>query len=184
MRPKIDRRRLFSTVGTVALTDRSTINAYKAALLPARPFARPLDANYTQAESVPNFYQVQTFRRRNETRAISTSCLQPRDDFVDVHFVERDLCHRPNHEPDHFVKKTVPCNFDCDPRPASPNLSGPIVRIVSCSFLPRLAANAAKSCVPTNFFPAVFRRSTSNGDEMCHARPNSRGGRIGAAQIR
>src|SRR5438105_9519545 len=125
MRPKIDRRRLFSTVGTVALTDRSTINAYKAALLPARPFARPLDANHTQAESVPNFYQVQTFRRRNETRAISKSCLQPRDDFVDVHFVERDLCHRPNHEPDHFVKKTVPCNFDCDPRPASPNLSGP-----------------------------------------------------------
>src|SRR6266446_6748646 len=79
-----------------------------------------------KAESVPNFYQVQTFRRRNETRAIS----------------------------------------------------------VSCSFLPRLAANAAKSCVPTNFFPAVFRRPTSNGDEMCHARPNSRGGRIGAAQVR
>src|SRR5437868_6381127 len=78
-----------------------------------------------KAESVPNFYQVQTLRRRNETRAISMSCLQPRDDFVDVHFVERDLCHRPNHEPDHFVKKTVPCNFDCDPRPASPNLSGP-----------------------------------------------------------
>src|SRR5207253_9984139 len=78
-----------------------------------------------KAESVPNLYQVQTFRRRNETRAISMSCLQLRDDFVDVHFVYRDLCHSPNYVLDFFVKKTVPCNFDCDSRSASPNLSVP-----------------------------------------------------------
>jgi hypothetical protein len=73
MRPKIDRGRLFSTVGTVAFTDRSTINAYKAA--PCQPdflqgHSTPMGP---KAESVPNFYQVQTFRWRNETRAISVS---------------------------------------------------------------------------------------------------------------
>src|SRR6266446_6748645 len=55
MRPKIDRRRLFSTVATVASTDRSTINAYKAAPLPDRLFARPLDANQTQSRVSTKF---------------------------------------------------------------------------------------------------------------------------------
>src|SRR6266705_5448754 len=125
MRPKIDRRRLFSSVATVASTDGSTINAYKAAPLPARLFARPLGPTGLKAESVPNFYQVQTFRWRHETRTVSASRFQPCRDFVYIHFVDRDARHRPDDEPDHFVKKTVTCDFDYDPGPASPNLNGP-----------------------------------------------------------
>jgi len=78
-----------------------------------------------KAESVPNFYQVQTFRWRHETRTVSASRFQPCRDFVYIHFVDRDARHRPDDEPDHFVKKTPTCDFDYDSGPASPNLNGP-----------------------------------------------------------
>src|SRR5712691_7736349 len=107
MRPKIDRRRLFSSVGTVASTDGSTINAYKAALLPLRLLQCRSASTRLKAESVPNFYQVQTLGRRNETRPISASRFQPGDDVVHVHFLQRNLCHCSDHQPDHFVKEAV-----------------------------------------------------------------------------
>src|SRR5437879_5934224 len=79
---------------------------------------------------------------------------------------------------------TVAGDSSFDGRSEFPTRTDPIFRNVSFSFPPRLAANAAKSWVATEFPSAALKRSRSSGDGMCHARSTSSGGKIGPVQIR
>ncbi len=47
-----------------------------------------------------------------------------------------------------------------------------------------ICGEAAKSCVPANFAAACLATARSTGATMCQARLYSKGGKIGATQIR
>lgn len=114
-----------------------------------------------------NLHQAKSGRRCQHSRLLPVFSVQNRSNFFRSAHPETDLHQCSGQNADHMEQKSVSPKRNPDIRAVLLEQNG-LYRADSRFFLFFAEVNAAKSCVPTRYFAAVFIASTSNCCSICH----------------
>src|SRR5947199_3627478 len=93
----------------------------KAAFLPPCRFNAARRLTALKAKSVPNLYEIPTFRGSGKAKPVRPCRFQARRDFPGIGFSDRASDHRADHQAHHLIKKSVSRDFDGYTRAALSN---------------------------------------------------------------